>query len=107
MFQLYVPRPQQFRLVDVAELRSGQVIHEGDKYWYAWRDPNNPGLIGTVDRGEIDYIIPSAVPGVVTVVVRFDQESRHYQALTTWSRITTQWKATHGPADKPRRKNLN
>jgi hypothetical protein len=64
--------------VDVAELRSGQVIREGDEYWYAWKSPENPSIVGIVDRGEIDYIVPTETPGVVNVFVRFGQEVREY-----------------------------
>ena len=63
----------------IAELRSGQVVREGDEYWYAWVNPANPSVVGIVDRGEIDYIVPTTTPGVVNLFVRFGQEAGEYK----------------------------
>jgi len=64
---------------DLAELRSGDVIKEGDPYIWAAYGAN--GLVGHVDEGEVDYIVPTTVPGVVNVFVRFGQELREYKDI--------------------------
>ena len=65
--------------VDYAELKSGQVIKEGDAVWYAWRDTNDPSKVGRIDWGEVDYIIPTNTAGVVNVFVQFGQERREFR----------------------------
>jgi len=65
--------------VDLAELRSGEVIKEGDPYY--WAAYGAGGMVGLVDEGEVDYIVPTAVPGVVNVFVRFGQELREYKDI--------------------------
>lgn len=47
--------------VVTAQLISGKVIREGDAYYWAQNGPN--GLVGHVDHGEIDYILPTAEVG--------------------------------------------
>jgi hypothetical protein len=60
---------------------SGQVIKEGDAWWWAWRSISDPTKVGIVDWGEVDYIVPTETPGVVNVFVRFGQERREYQGI--------------------------
>jgi len=68
--------------VVVAELKYGKIIREGDAYYWAQSGPN--GLVGHVDHGEIDYIMPTDERGVVDIVVRFGQEQRTYTGISNW-----------------------
>jgi hypothetical protein len=42
---------------------------------------SNPAVVGIVDRGEVDYIMPTSTPGVVDVFVRFGQERREFKGI--------------------------
>ena len=65
-----------------AELADGTVVREGDAYYYALNRAD--GLVGHVDHGEVDYVIPTSIPGVVHVVVKFGSEVRTYYDISGW-----------------------
>jgi hypothetical protein len=65
-----------------AELTDGSVVREGDSYYWAQFGAN--GLVGRVDHGEVDYLIATATPGVVHVVVKFGSEQRTYYDIKAW-----------------------
>jgi len=69
------------RSVDVAQLLSREVVKEGDPYWIAKVSPL--GIVEWVAEGEVDYIVPTATPGVVDIYVNFGQEIRPEEGIHT------------------------
>ena len=67
---------------DMAELQSGEVIKEGDNYWMA--KVSALGIVEWVAEGEVDYITPTSVPGVVDVRVQFGAEARTFYGITSF-----------------------